>query len=273
MRASRRTLSAMASGFLLEAGNGTCRPPTACTSLASSPGSQATSARAPASTSAAATASVERSSPPAARGGTICRIVRPASGAFDAAPEGGERVDAHARLRSSARARLTGAPPRPSRRRPRPHEVEARASSRIMRTNLSVSNEEPQFFTVGNPPNQRRIAFRRRAPARSGAPGLVWLCGYRSDMDSTKASALDAEAERLGLGLLRFDYSRPRPLGRAARGRHDLALARGDAGDRSGRNRGPADPARLVDGRLSRAARGARARSRRAKPVGSPASS
>ena len=26
-------------------------------------------------------------------------------------------------------------------------------------------------------------------------------------MDSTKASALDAEAERLGLGLLRFDYS------------------------------------------------------------------
>ena len=26
-------------------------------------------------------------------------------------------------------------------------------------------------------------------------------------MDSTKASALDAEADRLGLGLLRFDYS------------------------------------------------------------------
>ncbi len=35
----------------------------------------------------------------------------------------------------------------------------------------------------------------------------MWLSGYRSDMDSTKASALDAEAERLGLGLLRFDYS------------------------------------------------------------------
>ena len=42
---------------------------------------------------------------------------------------------------------------------------------------------------------------------RSGAPGLVWLCGYRSDMELMKASALDAEAERLGLGLLRFDYS------------------------------------------------------------------
>ena len=70
-----------------------------------------------------------------------------------------------------------------------------------------MSNEEPQDFMVGNPPNQRRIAFRRRAPVRSGAPGLVWLCGYRSDMGSTKASAVDAEAERLGLGLLRFDYS------------------------------------------------------------------
>ncbi len=76
-----------------------------------------------------------------------------------------------------------------------------------MRTVGNVSNEEPKVFTVGNPPNQRRIAFRRRAPAQSGKPGLVWLCGYRSDMDSTKASALDAEAERLGLSLLRFDYS------------------------------------------------------------------
>jgi alpha-beta hydrolase superfamily lysophospholipase len=71
---------------------------------------------------------------------------------------------------------------------------------------LSVSNES-KLFTVGNPPDQRRIAFRRRAPAQSGRPDLVWLCGYRSDMDSTKASALDAKAEELGLGLLRFDYS------------------------------------------------------------------
>ena len=70
-----------------------------------------------------------------------------------------------------------------------------------------MSNEEPEYFTVESPPERRRIAFRRRAPAQSGRPGLVWLSGYRSDMDSTKASALDAEAERLGLGLLRFDYS------------------------------------------------------------------
>ncbi len=70
-----------------------------------------------------------------------------------------------------------------------------------------MSNEEPQVFMVGNPPDQRRIAFRRRAPAERGRPGLVWLSGYRSEMESTKASALDAEAKRLGLGLLRFDYS------------------------------------------------------------------
>ncbi len=69
-----------------------------------------------------------------------------------------------------------------------------------------MSNEEPIFHSVGESPSRRRIAFRRRWPAQSGKPGLVWLCGYRSDMDSTKASALDAEAERLGLGLLRFDY-------------------------------------------------------------------
>ena len=72
---------------------------------------------------------------------------------------------------------------------------------------ISVSDVEPQVFIVGQAPNQRRIAFRRRAPVRSGAPGVVWLCGYRSDMDSTKATALDAEAGRLGLGVLRFDYS------------------------------------------------------------------
>jgi pimeloyl-ACP methyl ester carboxylesterase len=70
-----------------------------------------------------------------------------------------------------------------------------------------VSDGQPQFFIVGKAPNQRRIAFRRRAPVRSGAPGVIWLSGYRSDMESTKATALDGEAERRGLGLLRFDYS------------------------------------------------------------------
>ena len=101
--------------------------------------------------------------------------------------------------------------------------------------------------------------FAAAAPARSGAPGLVWLCGYRSDMDSTKASALDAEAERLGLGLLRFDYSgHGRSEGRLEDGtisrwlEEALTIVRTET-------RGPADPDRLVDGRLARAARRARA--------------
>ena len=42
---------------------------------------------------------------------------------------------------------------------------------------------------------------------RTAAPGVIWLSGYRSEMELIKASALDAEAERRGLGLLRFDYS------------------------------------------------------------------
>jgi pimeloyl-ACP methyl ester carboxylesterase len=70
-----------------------------------------------------------------------------------------------------------------------------------------VPDGQPQVFIVGIAPNQRRIAFRRRAPVRNGGPGVVWLGGYRSDMDSTKGTALDAEAERRGLGFLRFDYS------------------------------------------------------------------
>ena len=79
--------------------------------------------------------------------------------------------------------------------------------SGVTKSEPNVSDGQPQVFIVGNAPNQRRIAFRRRAPVRSKSPGVVWLSGYRSDMDSTKATALDAEAERRGLGLLRFDYS------------------------------------------------------------------
>src|SRR5881628_443715 len=50
----------------------------------------------------------------------------------------------------------------------------------------------------------RSIAYR----CRSGAsPTLVFLPGYASDMEGTKALALDAFAERCGLAMLRFDYS------------------------------------------------------------------
>lgn len=54
-------------------------------------------------------------------------------------------------------------------------------------------------------PGGHRIAVRSR-PARGSAPTLLFLPGYASDMMGSKALALDALAERAGLGLLRFDY-------------------------------------------------------------------
>ena len=59
---------------------------------------------------------------------------------------------------------------------------------------------ELAHFDIGG----RDIAYRLR-PGR--APTLVFLPGYASDMEGNKALALDAYAERLGLGILRFDYS------------------------------------------------------------------
>jgi pimeloyl-ACP methyl ester carboxylesterase len=68
--------------------------------------------------------------------------------------------------------------------------------------------QDPQFLTVGSGEAERPIAMMLRK-ARRGNPGatLVWLSGYRSDMNGTKALELDALAERMGLGCIRFDYS------------------------------------------------------------------
>jgi pimeloyl-ACP methyl ester carboxylesterase len=50
----------------------------------------------------------------------------------------------------------------------------------------------------------RALAVRAR-PGRG--PAIVWLGGFRSDMDSTKALALDTYAAREGRACLRFDYA------------------------------------------------------------------
>ncbi len=70
-----------------------------------------------------------------------------------------------------------------------------------------MNQDEPQFLDVGAGPLRRPIAFRRRAPVRDDLPGIVWLCGFKSDMGSTKASALDEHCAQRGQALLRFDYS------------------------------------------------------------------
>ncbi|MGO7381589.1 hypothetical protein ACCS86_37660, partial [Rhizobium ruizarguesonis] len=54
-----------------------------------------------------------------------------------------------------------------------------------------LSNVQPQFLTVGEGEASREIAMLvRPAQAGNGAPALVWLSGYRSDMSGTKAVEL-----------------------------------------------------------------------------------
>ena len=97
----------------------------------------------------------------------------------------------------------------------------------------------------------------RPAQAGNGAPALVWLSGYRSDMSGTKAVELDGLAAELGLACIRLDYS-----GHGLSGgnfgdgtisrwlEEALAVIRHVAPERR-------DPRRLVDGRLDRAQAGA----------------
>lgn len=61
--------------------------------------------------------------------------------------------------------------------------------------------DEPQYLVT---PQGRRIAFRRHAGT---GPGVVFLGGFRSDMEGTKALHLDGWAARTGRAFLRLDYS------------------------------------------------------------------
>ena len=53
-------------------------------------------------------------------------------------------------------------------------------------------------------PQGREIAYRMTA---GSAPGVVFLGGFKSDMEGTKAVHLEDWARRTGRGFLRFDYS------------------------------------------------------------------
>jgi len=67
-----------------------------------------------------------------------------------------------------------------------------------------MSNDCLKSVAVGTGPAARPIAVRQRP---GGAPGLFWLGGFKSDMQGTKAQALDDWARRHGRALTRFDYS------------------------------------------------------------------
>lgn len=59
----------------------------------------------------------------------------------------------------------------------------------------------PEYFQTDQ---ERRIAFHRSAGA---GPGVVFLGGFRSDMEGTKALYLEEWARAAGRAFLRFDYS------------------------------------------------------------------
>lgn len=64
-----------------------------------------------------------------------------------------------------------------------------------------------QFLVVGDGASERRIACLVEPRPASMGPGLMWLPGFKSEMTSTKASAIAALAERHGWPMTRFDYS------------------------------------------------------------------
>lgn len=61
----------------------------------------------------------------------------------------------------------------------------------------------PDFLALAD---GRRIAYRHRAPD-ANSPTLLFLPGYASDMEGTKALAVEAFAIPTGCGCLRLDYS------------------------------------------------------------------
>jgi pimeloyl-ACP methyl ester carboxylesterase len=71
-------------------------------------------------------------------------------------------------------------------------------------TSSVATGQPPAFIEVGQGSEARRIAVRARS---GGSPGLFWLGGFKSDMQGTKALALDAWAEQRDRACVRFDYS------------------------------------------------------------------
>src|SRR6202171_4191732 len=71
-------------------------------------------------------------------------------------------------------------------------------------TNTVVPSQAPACIEVGKDAAARRIAVRARA---GSTPGLFWLSGFNSDMQGTKALALDAWAAEHNRACVRFDYS------------------------------------------------------------------
>ncbi|MCF6302609.1 MAG: alpha/beta hydrolase [Devosiaceae bacterium] len=65
-------------------------------------------------------------------------------------------------------------------------------------------SEKMKYLNIGTAKNLRNIAIEESA---GDIPGLFWLGGFKSTMEGTKAKALVAIGDELGVGVIRFDYS------------------------------------------------------------------
>jgi pimeloyl-ACP methyl ester carboxylesterase len=64
----------------------------------------------------------------------------------------------------------------------------------------------PANLAYFDPGDGRRIAYRHREP-KPGAPTILFLPGYASDMEGAKAQSIDGFCATRGIGCLRLDYS------------------------------------------------------------------
>ncbi len=67
-----------------------------------------------------------------------------------------------------------------------------------------MNDNSLKFLHIGEGSDRRAIAMRI---GEGAAPGLLWLGGYKSDMQGTKAQALAQWAAQNGRACVRFDYS------------------------------------------------------------------
>jgi pimeloyl-ACP methyl ester carboxylesterase len=67
-----------------------------------------------------------------------------------------------------------------------------------------VTGSGPEWIESGSGDARRRIAVRR-LPGRG--PAIVWFGGFRSDMTSTKAMALETFGRAAGRAVMRMDYT------------------------------------------------------------------
>jgi pimeloyl-ACP methyl ester carboxylesterase len=71
---------------------------------------------------------------------------------------------------------------------------------------MQLPDIPPTALAYFDPGDGRRIAYRYRAP-KDGRPTVLFMPGYASDMEGTKAEAIDIFCAARGIGCLRFDYS------------------------------------------------------------------